>query len=251
MKPAAVVITALAGAALFEAALIPGILIGAAGVLAPALFAGRFSGPRRKTRTKGKPAASPAKRSPTFDPVARDKVPVRVLPPLTLKQAIWKTITFRLIVTSLDFGSNIFVIGEFAPAAGLSAYGLVAGPIFYFLHEVLWARSGAVDPGSEDFQDRAETRGPGGLRMSRALAKTITYRLFATTADFTANYVVVGDLAKAAGLTSFGFVVGPFVYYGHEKAWDYFRRRDAIAPPAPEAHHASSSRSTAVIQTSR
>jgi hypothetical protein len=26
----------------------------------------------------------------------------------------------------------------------------------------------------------------------------------------------------AAGLAAFGFVVGPFVYYGHEKAWNYF-----------------------------
>ena len=40
--------------------------------------------------------------------------------------------------------------------------------------------------------------------------------------DFTATYVVVGDTATAVGLTAFGFVVGPFVYYGHEKAWDYF-----------------------------
>ena len=41
--------------------------------------------------------------------------------------------------------------------------------------------------------------------------------------DFTTIYVVVGDLATAAGLSAFGFVVGPFVYIGHEKAWDYFQ----------------------------
>ena len=43
--------------------------------------------------------------------------------------------------------------------------------------------------------------------------------------DFTANYVVVRDLATAAGLSAFAFVVGPFVYLGHEKAWDYFSSR--------------------------
>jgi hypothetical protein len=32
----------------------------------------------------------------------------------------------------------------------------------------------------------------------------------------------VGDVATAEGLSAFGFVLGPFVYLGHEKAWDYF-----------------------------
>jgi len=40
--------------------------------------------------------------------------------------------------------------------------------------------------------------------------------------DFTANYVVVGDLATAAGLSALAFVVGPFAYLGHEKLWDYY-----------------------------
>jgi uncharacterized membrane protein len=39
---------------------------------------------------------------------------------------------------------------------------------------------------------------------------------------FTATYVVVGDLATAAGLSAFAFVVGPFVYLGHERLWDYY-----------------------------
>jgi uncharacterized membrane protein len=56
------------------------------------------------------------------------------------------------------------------------------------------------------------------------LAKTITFRTIATIMDFTTNYVVVGDLATAAGLSAFGFVVGPFVYLGHEKAWGSFGR---------------------------
>jgi hypothetical protein len=34
--------------------------------------------------------------------------------------------------------------------------------------------------------------------------------------------VVVGDVATAVGLSAFAFVVGPFVYLGHEKLWDYY-----------------------------
>src|SRR5260221_639709 len=33
---------------------------------------------------------------------------------------------------------------------------------------------------------------------------------------------VVGAVAPAVGLSAFAFVVGPFVYLGHEKLWDYY-----------------------------
>jgi uncharacterized membrane protein len=47
--------------------------------------------------------------------------------------------------------------------------------------------------------------------------------------DFTVNYVVVRDVATAVGLSAFAFVVGPFVYLGHEKLWDYYgSRRERI-----------------------
>ena len=71
--------------------------------------------------------------------------------------------------------------------------------------------------------------------MSRALAKTITFRTVATIMDFSVTYIVVRDLAVAAGLSAFGFVVGPFVYYGHEKLWDRFFPEDAepLALPPP------------------
>jgi len=67
------------------------------------------------------------------------------------------------------------------------------------------------------------------------LAKTITFRTIGTAIDFTTNYVVVADIATAAGLSAFGFVLGPFVYFGHERVWDYFsapgeRTRDAPPP---------------------
>jgi uncharacterized membrane protein len=54
------------------------------------------------------------------------------------------------------------------------------------------------------------------------LAKTITFRTIATVMDFSVNYVVVGDIATAALLSSTGFVLGPFVYLGHEMAWDRY-----------------------------
>src|SRR5262249_7805475 len=147
---------------------------------------------------------------------------------------------FRIIVTTLDFTTNYVVIGELNAAAGLSAFNLIAGPLLYLAHETAWNRFGppgtAVDiatlrPRAMDVPDSTVR---AGLTISGALAKTITFRPVATAVDFTASYVVVRDLATAAGLTAFGFVLGPFVYFAHEKAWDYYgaqRKRGARLPP--------------------
>jgi uncharacterized membrane protein len=51
--------------------------------------------------------------------------------------------------------------------------------------------------------------------------------------EFGVNYLFVRDLATAAGLTAFSIVVSPFVYYVHEKAWDYFDATKARPPAAP------------------
>ncbi len=224
MKPVTVGLTVLAGAALLEAALVPGVVIGAAAVLTPKLLPKIL--PKLLPRILGKrrrPAPAPLRRSATAAPMS------------TTRLAIFKTISFRVIATSLDFTSNIIVIGALAPAATLSAYGLIAGPLFYFGHELLWQRR---DHG----QTTVELAGlprlrPGaepplssrtGLKLDRILVKTVTYRAIVTTTDFTANFVVSGDLAQAVTLTAFGFVVGPFVYYGHEKAWERFGPRAAL-----------------------
>ena len=231
-----------AGVALLEVALVPGMVIGGAAVLAPRLFPGSFP--------KSMPNFLPGLRRRIkplldFSPPIASRASVQALPavsaPLpvqfTIKQAIAKTITYRLIVTALDFTVNYVVIGEVATAAGLSAFALVVGPLFYFAHEAAWNRFGDADkrvdltalltlwPGAKTPSGEGE-----GFTISRALAKTITFRTVATTMDFTTNFVVVGDLATAALLSASGFILGPFVYLGHEMVWDYYGSPGARAP---------------------
>ena len=71
--------------------------------------------------------------------------------------------------------------------------------------------------------------------ISRALAKTITFRVIASTMDFATNYFVVRHVGSALILSASGFILGPFVYFGHEKAWEYFStpRRGADLPALP------------------
>jgi uncharacterized membrane protein len=225
-----------AGVALLEIALIPGMVIGGAAVLAPKLlpsyFPKNFSGLRRRLKPLldfSPPVASKA--SLPRLPAGGAPLPVQ----FTIKQAIAKTITYRLIVTTLDFTVNYVVIGEFATAAGLSAFALVVGPLFYFTHEALWNRFGDADKRVDltallSLRAKTPSGEREGLTISRALAKTITFRTIATTMDFTTNFVVVGDLATAVLLSASGFILGPFVYLGHEMVWDYYGSPGARAP---------------------
>jgi uncharacterized membrane protein len=226
-----------AGVALIEVALIPGLVIGGAAVLAPKYLSGYLPGLRRRRQ----PPSKPAGRRPTARPERLKAPPATLAKSLaqpSIKQAIAKTITFRIIVTTLDFSVNYLVIGELATAAGLSAVSLVVGPLFYLAHETVWNRYadsderiglGFLQPSRPD--DGAS--GWQGFTISRALAKTITFRSIATTMDFTMNYVVVGELATAAALSASGFILGPFVYLGHEMAWDYYRSTKELVPELP------------------
>jgi uncharacterized membrane protein len=215
----AIGVTVLAGAALLEAALVPGIVIGGAAVLAPSLT--RLA--RRKLLGT---ASMPRRRAAAAQAQGQELAvsPHVLLPRFAFGQAIAKTITYRIIVTTLDFSTNYIVIGEFATAAGLSTFNFVAGPLFYLGHEAIWNYLGTGDAVDVPVLPSAEGgQGAwGGFTVSRALAKTVTFRTLATAMDFTTNYVVVGDIASAVLLSATGFVLGPFVYYGHEKAWDYF-----------------------------
>jgi uncharacterized membrane protein len=216
----------VAGAALLEVALIPGVLIGGTAVLAPQYLPKLGRGVRSLLNASFRWRAQPAVALSVRTDIDTSFVPMR----FTVKQAIAKTITFRIIVTTLDFTVNYVVLGELATAAGLSAFALVAGPLFYLGHETAWNYFGDADkrvdftnllPVGRDAEASADA--PGGFTISRALAKTITYRTIATVVDFTTNFVVVGDFVTAVGLSASGFILGPFVYWGHEKAWDRYR----------------------------
>jgi uncharacterized membrane protein len=217
-------LTVLAGALLFDVALIPAVAIGGATVLAPKYLPTL----RRRLRSTIKSTIRQRTTSPALNRL-ETKASLPILAGFGIKQAIAKTITFRIIVTTLDFTTNYVVIGELTTAAGLSTFNLIFGPLFYLTHEAAWNYFGPSGDAAVDVQlpkslQSAKTqlaRG-GPIKISRPLAKTITFRAIATIMDFTTNYVVVRDIATAVGLSAFAFVVGPFIYLGHEKVWDYY-----------------------------
>jgi uncharacterized membrane protein len=234
-----------AGAAIVEAALIPGLLIGSAAVLAPRLLPrDMLSGLGDRLRRLA-PSPVPAPSAPTAHSA---EAPVSDDPQsFDTWRAVVKTFTYRVMVTTVDFGANYFVIGELATAAGLSSLSLVAGPIAYFAHEAAWHYYGPASarhpnpleatvhvpiPGAAEGEENGRTRF-ASVKVSRALAKTVTYEVVTGVSEFSVNYLFVRDLAAAAGLTAFSIVISPFVYYLHEKAWDYYDATKARSPAAP------------------
>jgi uncharacterized membrane protein len=231
----------VAGAAVVEAALIPGLLIGGAAMLAPRLLPrDMLSGLGDRLR---RTASSPVPSAPTAQSM---EAPASGEPAsFDTWGAVVKTVTYRVIVTTADFGANYFVIGELATAAGLSSLSLVAGPIAYFAHEAAWHYYGPASarhsnpleatvqlpiPSAAEGEDNGRF---ASVKLSRAVAKTLTYEVVTGVSEFSVNYLFVRDLAAAAGLTAFSVVISPFVYYVHEKAWDYYDATKTRPPAAP------------------
>jgi uncharacterized membrane protein len=237
----------VAGAAIVEAALIPGLLIGGAAVLAPRLLPrGTLSGlGDRLRRTAPSPAPVPSPSAPE----AHSAEAAAAGEPASFDpwRAVIKTVTYRLMVTTADFGANYVVIGELATAAGLSSLSLVAGPIAYFAHEAAWhfygpasarhanPREATVNvpiPGMAGGEANGRTRF-ASVKVSRALAKTVTYEGVTGVSEFSVNYLFVRDLVAAAGLTAFSMVIAPIVYYVHETAWDFYDATKTRSPAVP------------------
>jgi uncharacterized membrane protein len=233
------------GAAALETTLVPGIIIGAAAWLAPRAMKALLR-PRNRATTAPPPwrAAAKEKKATAFPFLDR-------FDPM-LTHTAGKTVTFRIISSGLDFGWNYFLLGEVAAAASLSGISLIAAPTFYFLHEAVWSTywTGKADRPTASGVSRDIRQ----HSISKALAKTVTFRTFATLSEFSVNYFVVRDFVLASKLSAFGIVAGPFVYIAHEKAWErYAARYKSSESKAIGGHSRSSSgvAHSANVMTSR
>ena len=119
-----------AGVAIVEAAAVV-LVVGGAAAVAPRVWRG--------LRARKKPEAPPLRPATTPDDADSRLIS---LPGFQIKQALAKTITYRVIITACDLGWNYAILGDPASAAGLSAISLAAGPFSYFIHETGWNRFG-------------------------------------------------------------------------------------------------------------
>lgn len=104
--------------------------------------------------------------------------PAQPLPPLTqaapaaaetageVPRAVWKTLTFRAIVTTLDFTTNVIAIGNLVTASLLSAWNTVTGPWIYLGHELAWDYFGAPAEQRRDFPGLGTELPPAGVAVA-------------------------------------------------------------------------------------
>lgn len=62
------------------------------------------------------------------------------------------------------------------------------------------------------------TDGPRTTRR-RSLAKTLTWRVTATTDTFLISLLITGSFAWASSIASIEVLTKMFLYYGHERVW--------------------------------
>ena len=74
---------------------------------------------------------------------------------------------------------------------------------------------------AEALPPEAPTSDDSGASLEHIGMKTLTFRIVATTADFTNNLVFVGDAALAFSMSAVAVVVGPVIFFLHELAWAY------------------------------
>ena len=89
--------------------------------------------------------------------------------------------------------------------------------------------AGALPPQASAVTAAAAAEPQQGSGVPRAVWKTLTYRAIVTSIDFSTNVIAIGDVVTAALLSTWSTLTGPWIYLGHELAWDYF--------DAPPEHH--------------
>ena len=187
----------VAGAALFEVALLPAVAIGGAALLAPTYLPKL----RRRVEPGSGSLAGPAIEAPTAPPPRQpDDQALAVLQRLGLSQALAKTITFRVRCNHLRLHDKLRGDRQRRRRRRRVDTRARCRPRLLFLHETAWNYFARSD---------ATVALPGRFVVSRRLAKTITFRTIGTAVDFGVNFAGTGEITTAAILTWFGFVVGP------------------------------------------
>jgi uncharacterized membrane protein len=92
----------------------------------------------RNRRGEAPPAGLAAFRPGDTAPDASAETPAEAAASGELGEIGMKTLTFRIVGTTIDFTSNLLFVGDAALAATMSAVGTVVGPVVFFLHELAW-----------------------------------------------------------------------------------------------------------------
>lgn len=150
-------------------------------------------------------------------PGARAQEAAAAEPLPTWERTLYKTLTYQAVANLSDVALYGLVLGGSATTgAGFFAVNALSAAGLYYGYEYLWQAYGPP-PEEKTHQTVAE--------------KTILYRAFNSTRNFTLGYVFGGSIATAVGFVAANFATDTVIFVANEYAWDLFRPQ--AVPPQP------------------
>jgi len=124
------------------------------------------------------------------------------------KRTLIKTISYRVINTSITFLMTFLLFGVSAAlAAALALAQIVVGSIIFYAYDRVWLRVSWAQENMVEF-------------AKRSIVKTIGYRLIVLCAGFiTARLILTSSNETAAWWTITLMVLSMIFYYIHERIW--------------------------------
>jgi len=125
------------------------------------------------------------------------------------ERTLYKTLTYQAVANLSDIALYGVVLGGTAAAgAGFFAVNAVSAATLYYGYEYLWQAYGP----------------PPDEKTHRTVAeKTILYRVFNSSRNFTLGYVFGGSIATAVGFVAANFATDTVIFVANEYSWDVFR----------------------------
>lgn len=60
--------------------------------------------------------------------------------------------------------------------------------------------------------------------MLKTLGKTISWRMVGAADTFLLSFLITGNMTMAAGVCGFEVITKSFLYFAHERGWEYLSR---------------------------
>jgi uncharacterized membrane protein len=140
----------------------------------------------------------------------------------TQLRSIGKVISWRVLLTTSHIVNTFIITGSIV--AGLKVAGLAAviNSFLFWAHERIWNMA--------EWNRQAHDKLNFSEGQPRSIAKIITWRILITASNFFIPWFVTGSLGSAALFAGLATAVNMFLFWGHERVWNWVRWGKTTAP---------------------
>jgi len=127
----------------------------------------------------------------------------------TKKRTIAKTISFKILATTVGFFTALFFTGSKEIALMVTIANSITTLIAFYIHERVWARIAYALLNDKDSHQRT-------------LIKTITYKTCIFTVGTLTKWAIIGNFTTALSIGITKNLITAVVYYIHDRVWNRF-----------------------------